>query len=125
MLIGAVMCLSNIYVFFKTGWSLGVTLTACILAFALFQGLQAVGAVRKPLSILENNALTTVASGAGYMTAGGNMAAFGALMMATTVRPDSVGSFTLTVTAYSARPSSGVPKHGAPLRISMLARNEP
>ncbi len=89
--IGAVMCLSNIYVFFKTGWSLGVTLTACILAFGLFQGLQAVGVVRKPLSPLENNALTTVASGAGYMTAGGNMAAFGALMMATTVRPDSVG----------------------------------
>lgn len=28
MLIGAVMCLSNIYVFFKTGWSMGVTLTA-------------------------------------------------------------------------------------------------
>lgn len=25
MLIGAVMCLSNLYVFFKTGWSLGVT----------------------------------------------------------------------------------------------------
>src|SRR5689334_21937126 len=85
------MCLSNIYVFFKTGWSLGVTLTACILAFALFQALQAARLVRRPLSILENNALTTVASGAGYMTAGGNAAAFGALMMATTVRPDSVG----------------------------------
>lgn len=91
VVIGAVMCLSNIYVFFKTGWSLGVTLTACILAFAVFQGLQAVGLVKRPLTILENNALTTVASGAGYMTAGGNMAAFGALMMATTVRPDSVG----------------------------------
>jgi hypothetical protein len=36
ILIGFVMCLSNIYVFFKTGWSLGVTLTACILAFAAF-----------------------------------------------------------------------------------------
>jgi len=34
MCLGAVMCLSNIYVFFKTGWSLGVTLTACLLAFA-------------------------------------------------------------------------------------------
>ena len=37
MLIGGVMCLSNLYVFFKTGWSLGVTLTACILAFAVFE----------------------------------------------------------------------------------------
>lgn len=91
VLIGAVMCLSNIYVFFKTGWSLGVTLTACILAFAVFSALRATGVVRKPLTVLENNALTTVASGAGYMTAGGNAAAFGALLMVTTVRPDQIG----------------------------------
>ncbi|MFA5506089.1 MAG: OPT family oligopeptide transporter [Vulcanimicrobiota bacterium] len=86
MAIGAIMCLSNLYVFFKTGWSLGVTLTACILAFAIFKALGALG--QKPLSALENNALTTVASGAGYMTGGGNMAAFGALLMITTLRPD-------------------------------------
>jgi len=88
MLIGAVMCLSNLYVFFKTGWSLGVTLTACIIAFGVFKGLAAVGA--KPMGALENNALTTVASGAGFMTAGGNMAAFGALLMVTTLRPDTL-----------------------------------
>jgi uncharacterized oligopeptide transporter (OPT) family protein len=39
------------------------------------------------LTALENNALTTVSSGAGYMTGGGNMAAFGALLMVTAVRP--------------------------------------
>jgi putative OPT family oligopeptide transporter len=88
MLIGAAMCLSNLYVFFKTGWSMGVTLTACILAFGSFQVLQALRLVKKPLGALENNALTTVASGAGFMTGGGNMAAFGALFMITTVRPD-------------------------------------
>src|SRR2546422_8559313 len=71
--IGALMCLSNLYVFFKTGWSLGVTLTAAILAFAVFRGLGALGIIRRPLTALESNALTTVASGAGYMTAGGNM----------------------------------------------------
>src|SRR5215203_2321528 len=81
MLIGALMCISNLYVFFKTGWSMGVTLTACILAFAVFKGAKQVGLVKRPLSILENNALTTVASGAGYMTGGGNMAAYGALVM--------------------------------------------
>ena len=91
VLIGGVMSLSNIYVFFKTGWSLGVTLTACILAFATFQGLQKIGLVKRPLGVLENNALTTVASGAGYMTAGGNAAAFGALLMVTTVRPNDIG----------------------------------
>lgn len=88
MLIGAVMCLSNLYVFFKTGWSMGVTLTACILAFALFRALSAAKLIKEPLGMLENNALTTVASGAGFMTGGGNMAAFGALLMVTTVRPD-------------------------------------
>uniref|UniRef100_A0A832I2M4 OPT family oligopeptide transporter n=1 Tax=Eiseniibacteriota bacterium TaxID=2212470 RepID=A0A832I2M4_UNCEI len=90
MAIGALMCLSNLYVFFKTGWSMGVTITAAILAFALFRVLGAVGAAKRPLTALENNALTTVASGAGYMTGGGNMAAFGALLMVTTLRPDPV-----------------------------------
>ncbi|MCM2333621.1 MAG: OPT/YSL family transporter [Anaeromyxobacteraceae bacterium] len=88
MLIGVVMCLSNLYVFFKTGWSMGVTITAALLAFATFRAAEAAGLVRRPLTALENNALTTVSSGAGYMTGGGNMAAFGALMMVTTVRPD-------------------------------------
>jgi hypothetical protein len=59
-LIGMVMCLSNIYVFFKTGWSLGVTLTACIIGLASFKGLQRIGATKRPLGMLENNALTTV-----------------------------------------------------------------
>ncbi|MCU0701257.1 MAG: OPT/YSL family transporter [Myxococcaceae bacterium] len=90
MLIGAVMCLSNIYVFFKTGWSMGVTLTACILAWAVFKGLAAAKVTKEPLGILENNALTTVASGAGFMTGGGNMAAFGALLMVTSDRPPSI-----------------------------------
>jgi OPT family oligopeptide transporter len=90
MCIGALMCLSNLYVFFKTGWSMGVTITASILAFAVFRGMSAVGIVRRPLGALENNALTTVASGAGFMTGGGNMAAFGALLMVTTLRPGGV-----------------------------------
>ncbi len=87
MLIGAVMCLSNLYVFFKTGWSLGVTLTACILAYAVWKGIAATK-LASPMGMLENNALTTVASGAGFMTGGGNMAAFGALLMVTVVRPE-------------------------------------
>src|SRR5262245_4833299 len=40
MVIGAVMCLSNLYVVLKTGWSLGVTITACILAYSLFSVLR-------------------------------------------------------------------------------------
>ncbi|MBI5838438.1 MAG: OPT/YSL family transporter [Candidatus Eisenbacteria bacterium] len=90
MAIGAVMCFSNLYVFFKTGWSMGVTITAAILAYAFWEMMAAVRLSRRPLTALENNALTTVASGAGFMTGGGNMAAFGALLMVTTVRPPAV-----------------------------------
>lgn len=87
MLIGVVMCISNLYVFFKTGWSMGVTITAAILAWGTFKILGAARLDRKPLGPLENNALTTVASGAGYMTGGGNMAAYGALMMIIVATP--------------------------------------
>jgi putative OPT family oligopeptide transporter len=90
MVIGGVMCVSNIYVFLKTGWSMGVTITACILAFAAFKLIGSIARGSKELGILENNALTTVASGAGYMTGGGNMAAFGAILMVTSVRPPQV-----------------------------------
>jgi putative OPT family oligopeptide transporter len=90
MVIGGVMCVSNIYVFLKTGWSMGVTITACILAFAAFKLIGSIARGSNPFGILENNALTTVASGAGYMTGGGNMAAFGAILMVTSVRPPQV-----------------------------------
>jgi OPT family oligopeptide transporter len=87
MLIGGLMCLSNLYVFFKVGWSMGVTITACILAFALFELLRAMRLTKNDFTILENNAMSSVASAAGYMTGGGNMAAYGALLMITAVRP--------------------------------------
>ena len=49
MLIGAVMCLSNLYVVLKTGWSMGVTITVCILAFALFSVLRKLRLVKDGL----------------------------------------------------------------------------
>ncbi|KFA89495.1 OPT family oligopeptide transporter [Archangium violaceum] len=87
MAIGAVMCLSNLYVILKTGWSLGVTITACVLSFAAFGALRAVGLAKRELTALENNAVGSVASGAGYMTGGGNMAAVPALLMLTGTLP--------------------------------------
>jgi putative OPT family oligopeptide transporter len=70
IVLGGVMALSNLYVAMKTGWSLGVTITACILAYALFSALQAtIPSLRKnELSILENNMMSSVASAAGYMS---------------------------------------------------------
>ena len=88
MVIGAVMCLSNLYVVLKTGWSLGVTVTACILAFAFFSLLRTLRLTRSEFTKLENNAMGSVASAAGFMTGGGNMAAVPALLMLTGMRPD-------------------------------------
>ncbi len=90
MLIGAVMCLSNLYVVIKTGWSIGVTITACIVAYAGFGSLKRLKLSRKEFTPLENNAMGSVASAAGYMTGGGNMAALPALLLLTGMRPDTV-----------------------------------
>lgn len=87
MLIGGVMCLSNLYVVLKTGWSLGVTVTACVLAYGTFKVLSAARITRGHFSVLENNAMGSVASAAGYMTGGGNMAAIPALFMLTGALP--------------------------------------
>jgi len=86
--LGALLSLSNLYVVLKTGWSLGVTITACVLAWAGFGLLRRVRLSRRPFGALENNAMASVASSAGYMTGGGNMAAAGALLMLTGARPE-------------------------------------
>jgi OPT family oligopeptide transporter len=104
MVIGAVMCLSNLYVVLKTGWSLGVTVTACIIAFAAFSAagsvrraaarvLPFIGKPKHEFGMLENNAMGSVASAAGYMTGGGNMAAVPALLVLTGFRPDGWSMF--------------------------------
>lgn len=93
MAIGGVLCLSNLYVTLKTGWSLGVTLTASIVAYGVFRFLRAVRIVRDDLTILENNAIGSVASAAAFMTGGGNMAALPALLLLGGTLPGSVAMF--------------------------------
>lgn len=83
MLLGGVMSLSNLYVALKTGWSIGVSITAGILAYAIFAILLRLRVVRSAFGMLENNAMQSVASAAGYMTGGGTVAAIPALMMIT------------------------------------------
>jgi OPT family oligopeptide transporter len=83
MLLGGIMSLSNLYVALKIGWSFGVTITAGILAFTFWTVLARVGITRRDFGVLENNAMQSVASAAGYMTGGGTVAAIPALMMLT------------------------------------------
>ncbi len=81
MILGGVMSFSNLVIALKTGWSFGVTITAGILAFVIAKGLHRAGVFKTPFGMLENNAMQSVASAAGYMTGGGTAAAIPALMM--------------------------------------------
>ena len=82
MLLGSVMCLSNIYVGLKAGWSVGVGITSCILAYSAFASLHRLFPRAFPdFTILENNAMQSCATAAGMMTSGGIVNAIPALMM--------------------------------------------
>src|SRR5258708_36960891 len=65
--LGAILSLTNIYVGAKTGWTLGVGITSVILAFALFKALSRLG-LASEFTILENNAMQSIATASGYMT---------------------------------------------------------
>jgi OPT family oligopeptide transporter len=65
--LGGLLSATNLYVGAKTGWTLGVGLTSVILAFAMFKAFARLGA--SDMSLLENNAMQSVATAAGYMTA--------------------------------------------------------
>jgi putative OPT family oligopeptide transporter len=85
MLIGGVMSISNLYVGLKTGWGLGVTITACIIAFAVFRALETLfeSVRRDPFTILENYTMSSAASAAGYMSTSGLVSSIPALYLTT------------------------------------------
>jgi uncharacterized oligopeptide transporter (OPT) family protein len=66
-LLGGILCATNLYVGAKTGVTLGVGVTSVILAFASFRLMSRAG-LAKDFTILENNAMQSIATAAGYMT---------------------------------------------------------
>ncbi|MGD0518204.1 MAG: OPT family oligopeptide transporter [Thermoguttaceae bacterium] len=85
MLIGGLMSVSNLYVGLKAGWTLGVTVTSCIIAYAVFKSLEAVIPAyrRNPFTILENCTMTSAASAAGTISAAGMVSSIPALYLLT------------------------------------------
>ncbi len=81
LVLGAFMAFSNLYVGLKTGWGLGVAITACILAFSMFRGGRKIGLFRSEPTLLEINCLQSTASAAGYSTAATLVSAFSAYLM--------------------------------------------
>lgn len=68
MFLGGFLCLTNLYVGIRTGWTLGVGITSVTLSFAIFKILSKMNA-GKEMTLLENNAMQSIATSAGYMTA--------------------------------------------------------
>ena len=68
MALGGLLSLTNLYVGIKTGWTLGVGITSVILAFAMFKLLSKFR-LSSEITLLENNAMQSIATSAGYMTA--------------------------------------------------------
>ncbi|MCM2277422.1 MAG: OPT/YSL family transporter [Oligoflexia bacterium] len=84
-LLGGFMSLSNLYVGLKTGWGLGVAITACILSFAIYKTLRTLFPrwFTTDMSILENNCMQSTASSAGYSTGGTMVSAISAYLIVT------------------------------------------
>ena len=81
--LGGFLSLQNLYVGLKTGWGLGVAITSCILSFTLWKSLRKIfpKIFRTDMSILENNAMQSAASSAGYSTGGTIVSAIAAYLL--------------------------------------------
>lgn len=80
-LLGGILSLTNIYIGLKAGWALGVSITACILSYAIWTSLLRIRLVRTPMSILENNCMQSTATSAGVSSGATLISAFSAYIM--------------------------------------------
>jgi uncharacterized oligopeptide transporter (OPT) family protein len=81
--LGAVLSLTNLYIGLKTGWGFGVAITACVLSYAIWKFLQRIGLAKTDMTVLENNAMQSTASAAGYSTGGTLVSAIAAYLLVT------------------------------------------
>ena len=79
--LGGLLSITNLYVGAKAGWSLGVAITAVILAFVMFKALSRAG-LGANYHVLESNILQSIACAAGYMN-GPLIASMAAYMVVT------------------------------------------
>jgi uncharacterized oligopeptide transporter (OPT) family protein len=81
--LGFLLAFTNLYIGLKTGWGLGVAITACIVSFSLWNLCLRIRLARSPLSILESNCMQSTASAAGYSTGSTMVSATPALLLLT------------------------------------------
>jgi len=79
--LGGILSLTNLYIGLKSGWGMGVAITACILSYAIWTSFLKIRLARTPMTILENNCMQSCASSAGMSTGGTLISAFAAFIM--------------------------------------------
>jgi uncharacterized oligopeptide transporter (OPT) family protein len=89
--LGFLLAFMNLYIGLKTGFYLGVAITAVILSFSIWTTLQRLGLARSQMSILESNCVQSCASCAGYGTGSTIATAVPALLLLTTTPTDPRG----------------------------------
>ncbi|MFP5504280.1 MAG: OPT/YSL family transporter, partial [Candidatus Sericytochromatia bacterium] len=82
MLLGGVLSLANLYLGLKLGLTVGMAITAGVLAFAFFKIFERI-LPGGEFTDLENNAMQSVASAAGFMASAGLISAVPALLLMT------------------------------------------
>jgi OPT family oligopeptide transporter len=80
--IGVLSCAASLYSCLKLGWVFGLGLTICMVSFVVFNGLRALSRGRmRALGLLENAAMSSVATVAGSTTGNTVVGAFGGMML--------------------------------------------
>ncbi|MEI7807056.1 MAG: OPT/YSL family transporter, partial [Verrucomicrobiota bacterium] len=68
-LLGMFTAVSNLYTTLKIGWSFGVSITACVISFVVWNSIcKILGGRVSRMSILENNCMQSTATAAGSST---------------------------------------------------------
>ncbi len=81
MLLGSILGASNLYIGLKIGWNFGMSITASVLAFAIFSAVRKLIPGMSEFTMLENNTSQTAASAAAYMSSAGLVSSIPALTM--------------------------------------------
>jgi putative OPT family oligopeptide transporter len=81
MALGGVLSLTNLYIGLKAGWTLGVTITACVVSYTLWSVFLRLGLAKTRMTILENNCMQSTACAAGASTGTTLVSAFSAYFM--------------------------------------------
>ncbi len=81
VLLGLIMALANLYVGLKSGWGIGVEITAIVLSFAIWKAIQGMRLTKTPFGMMENTIVMTSAVAPSYIVSAGLVSSIPAIMM--------------------------------------------